>query len=160
MNWIHLPANGEKGKSHRILFHGAARGYHADVGITASGVDDAVGDVSRKGRLLLDNFRLVERCTFRETNFTGCSPITLTRRSTCIRTSPTSRRRLHPTKRERRKGRGGVFPCPAKLFLNLKFWVLPAISCSGIDTSNCFSAQIEIGHDEVLRRLWSVFSFP
>ncbi|WP_436124158.1 hydantoinase B/oxoprolinase family protein, partial [Aminobacter sp. LjRoot7] len=61
-----LPAGGEKEESPRILFWVAARGHHADVGGTAPGSMTPLATTVDEEGVLFDNFRLVERGTFRE----------------------------------------------------------------------------------------------
>ncbi|SUU87347.1 5-oxoprolinase (ATP-hydrolysing) [Aminobacter aminovorans] len=61
-----LPAGGKKDKSPRILFWVAARGHHADVGGTAPGSMTPLATTVDEEGVLFDNFRLVERGSFRE----------------------------------------------------------------------------------------------
>ena len=61
-----LPVNREKEESPRILFWVAARGHHADVGGTAPGSMTPLATTVDEEGVLFDNFRLVERGTFRE----------------------------------------------------------------------------------------------
>ena len=61
-----LPVGGEKEEEPRILFWVAARGHHADVGGTAPGSMTPLATTVDEEGVLFDNFRLVERGTFRE----------------------------------------------------------------------------------------------
>ena len=58
---------GEIGQSRKILFWVAARGHHADVGGTAPGSMTPLATTVDEEGVLFDNFRLVERGSFRET---------------------------------------------------------------------------------------------
>ncbi|MBA8910740.1 hydantoinase B/oxoprolinase family protein [Aminobacter ciceronei] len=60
------PARGESSQSRKILFWVAARGHHADVGGTAPGSMTPLATTVDEEGVLFDNFRLVERGTFRE----------------------------------------------------------------------------------------------
>ncbi|GAA4125427.1 hydantoinase B/oxoprolinase family protein [Aminobacter aganoensis] len=61
-----LPACGEKEGPPRIHFWVAARGHHADVGGTAPGSMTPLATTVDEEGVLFDNFRLVERGSFRE----------------------------------------------------------------------------------------------
>ncbi|MCX8572742.1 hydantoinase B/oxoprolinase family protein [Aminobacter sp. MET-1] len=60
------PARGEISQVRKILFWVAARGHHADVGGTAPGSMTPLATTVDEEGVLFDNFRLVERGTFRE----------------------------------------------------------------------------------------------
>ncbi|MEO5322819.1 hydantoinase B/oxoprolinase family protein [Mesorhizobium sp. CC13] len=60
------PTRGEIGQSRKILFWLAARGHHADVGGTAPGSMTPLATTVDEEGVLFDNFRLIERGSFRE----------------------------------------------------------------------------------------------
>ena len=60
------PTRGEISQARKILFWVAARGHHADVGGTAPGSMTPLATTVDEEGVLFDNFRLVERGTFRE----------------------------------------------------------------------------------------------
>jgi N-methylhydantoinase B/oxoprolinase/acetone carboxylase alpha subunit len=90
------PVFGEDGDD--ILFWVGSRGHHADIGgkTPGSGPPDST-HIDEEG-VVIDNFRLVERGTFRaETRARSCPPAH-TPAAMSIRTWPIWRRRLPPTR--------------------------------------------------------------
>ncbi|TJV17570.1 hydantoinase B/oxoprolinase family protein [Mesorhizobium sp.] len=61
------PTRGEIGQSPRILFYVASRGHHADIGGTAPGSMTPLATTVDEEGVLFDNFRIVDRGKFRET---------------------------------------------------------------------------------------------
>jgi 5-oxoprolinase (ATP-hydrolysing) len=64
------PTRGEISHSRKILFWVASRGHHADIGGTAPGSMTPLATTVEEEGVLFDNFRIVERGRFRETELT------------------------------------------------------------------------------------------
>ena len=83
-----------------ILFWVASRGHHADIGGIAPGSMSPRATTIEEEGVYIDNFKLVDRGRFRETELHDAAHRReLSRRAIRCRTSTTSRRRSPPTRR-------------------------------------------------------------